>query len=60
MANNSKPQYRGKYNGPTREVKCSCGGTSKLRTKKSYPFGKKSGGKSISFYKCQSCGKRFN
>jgi len=60
MAKDNKALYNKRYNGPAREVKCSCGGQAKLTKKTHYPFGKKSGGKSVSFYKCRACGRRFN
>jgi hypothetical protein len=38
-------------------ISCSCGGKAKFRSKKNYPFGKKSSSVNSNFYRCGSCGK---
>lgn len=45
--------------GFTREklAGCSCGGQAKLRSRKNYPFGRKSDSITSWFYGCKSCKK---
>ena len=40
-----------------KSISCSCGGEAKLKSKKNYPFGKKSASRTTWFYKCKSCNK---
>lgn len=52
--------YQKRYNQSTQTTKtvnCSCGGKAKMRSKKNYPFGRKSKGITSMFYKCVDCQK---
>lgn len=40
--------------------RCSCGAVMKKRTRKNYPFGKKSKSLKINYYKCINCGEKIN
>jgi C4-type Zn-finger protein len=57
MAN--KKSYHRKNLRETK-IKCPCGGTAILITRKNYPFGKKSKAVRVSYYKCQLCSLRTN
>jgi uncharacterized protein with PIN domain len=47
----------GQDNVRAKTMRCSCGGEAKFRSKKNYPFGKKSSAVKSQFYKCPKCNK---
>lgn len=50
--NNRK--YRGKE--PLRKfISCKCGSEAKLIVRRNFPFGRKSGGRTIMLYRCLNC-----
>ncbi|MAG38219.1 hypothetical protein CMI45_02445 [Candidatus Pacearchaeota archaeon] len=46
--------FRGR-NTREKTISCSCGSRAKLSSRTNHPFGKKSGGITANFYKCNSC-----
>jgi hypothetical protein len=55
MAFNNRNRFR--RSTTERTISCSCGGTSKLSSRRNYPFGKKSKPITVWFYKCKECKK---
>ena len=57
MKQNNKFNRFGRGTGPEKYSSCSCGGKSKLHSRKNYPFGKNSKPIISEYYKCEKCGK---
>jgi hypothetical protein len=56
MKQNNKFNKFGRNNHPEKNSTCSCGGRTKLKINKNYPFGKKSKAVTSKYYKCDKCG----